>query len=126
MANNKWQRVIAFVCAASFLVTSCSSLHRVSIPGSETSASIPAVQVGDTVIVTTRTGEEKKFKVTAIESDALVGKDVRVLYTDMASLSLKHYTTSSTALTILIIGAIAAVVVGVVATKDAVEETVGL
>ena len=126
MANNKWQRVIAFVCAASFLVTSCSSLHRVSIPGSETSASIPAVQVGDSVVVTTRTGEEKKFKVTAIDPDALVGKDVRVLYADMASLSLKHYTTSNTALAILIIGAIAAVVIGVVATKDAVEETVGL
>src|SRR5687767_9928234 len=103
MTNNKWRRAIAVVCMVSFPVTSCTSLHRVSIPGSETTATVPAVQVGDSVVVNTRTGEEKKFKVTAIEPDALVGKDVRVPYADMASLSVLQPNGAKTTLAVVAI-----------------------
>lgn len=124
MTTNKWQRVIAFVCCASFFVTSCTSLNQVSIPGAETTAAVPAVQVGDSVVITTKTGEKKSFKVTAVEAAALAGKDARVLYTDMASLSVKHTHAGKTAI------AIAAVVIGILiivamtSLGDGIEETV--
>ncbi len=125
MTTNKWQRVIALVCCASFFVTSCTTLNQVSIPGTETSAAVPAVQVGDSVVITTRTGEKKKFKVTAIESDALAGKGVRVLYTDMASLSVKESSVSmgaTLAVALVVLGIL--IVVGADALSDGVEESV--
>ena len=121
---NRWQRAIACICIVSFLVTSCTSLHRVSIPGSETSAAVPAVQAGDSVVVTTKTGGEKKFTVTAIEPDALVGKDVRVLYADMASLSVKRSSTGKTTLAVVLVVLGILFLVGLEATDDAIDETI--
>jgi len=100
MTNNKWQRVIALVCAMSFLVTSCTTLDHVSIPGAETTAALPAVQVGDSVLLTTKAGAKKTFKVTAVEPDALAGKNERVLYADMASLSVKRGDKAATAIAV--------------------------
>lgn len=126
MTNNNWQRAIALVCVASFLVTSCTSLHRVSIPGAETTAAAPAVQVGDSVVVNTRAGAEKKFKVTAIEPDALVGKDVRVPYNDMASLSVRQTSTGKTTLAVVLIVLGILIIVGTDALADGTEEAIDL
>jgi hypothetical protein len=104
-------------------VTSCTTLNQVSIPGTETTAAVPAVQVGDPVVITTRTGEKKKFKVTAIEPDALAGKSVRVLYTDMANLRVKESSMSTgaaVALALVVLGIL--IVVGADAIGDGIEE----
>jgi hypothetical protein len=90
MASNRWQRAIAVMCAVSFVLTSCYSLNPVSIPSGESPPALPAVNVGDTVVITTRTKETKTFAVTAVEADALVGKGVRVAYADMAALNVKR------------------------------------
>jgi len=124
MTNNKWQRIIAFVCVASLLVTSCTSLHRVSVPGSETSSTVPSVQVGDSVVVTTRAGEQKKFKVTAVEPEALAGKDVRVAYADMASLSVRQTSVGKTTLLVALVTLGVYMIVGADALEDGVEETI--
>ena len=124
MTNNKWQRVIAFVCVASFLVTSCTSLHRVSVPGSETSSTVPSVQVGDSVVVTTRAGEQKKFKVTAVEPEALAGKNVRVAYADMASLNVRQTSVGKTTLLVALVTLGVYMIVGADALEDGVEETI--
>lgn len=126
MTSNNWQRAIALVCSVSFLVTSCTSLHQVSIPGAETSAAAPAVQVGDSVVVNTKAGEEKKFKVTAIEPASLVGKDVRVPYADMASLSVKRTSTGKTTLTVALIVLGILIIVGSDALMDGTEEAIDL
>jgi hypothetical protein len=126
MTNNKWQRTIAFACIVSFVVTSCTSLHRVSIPGSETSASVPAVQVGDSVVVTTKTAEEKRFTITAIEPDALVGKDVRVPYAEMASLSVRKPNGGKTTLAVVLIVLGILIIVGVAALDEGVDESIEL
>ena len=123
MMANKWHRVIAIVCTVSFLVTSCTTLERVSIPGSETTAQV-SVQVGDSVVATTRTGEEKKFKVTAIEPDALVGKDVRVPYADMATLSVKESNKGMTTLAVALVVLGILIVVGANGLADGVGEAV--
>ena len=126
MTNNKWQRIIAFVCVASFLVTSCTSLHRVSVPGSETSSTVPSVQVGDSVVVTTRAGEQKKFKVTAVEPEALAGKDVRVAYADMASLSVRQTSVGKTTLLVALVVLGILTIVGSDALLDGTEDAIDL
>jgi len=123
-ADNKWYRVVAIVCTLSFLLTSCSTLDRVTIPGTETSSSIPAVQVGDSVVVTTKAGEEKKFEVTAVESDALVGKNVRVAYADMTTLSVKRSNKGMTTLAVALVVLGILIVVGADALGDGVGEAV--
>jgi hypothetical protein len=120
--SNKWQRVIAFVCAAGFLVTSCTTLDHVSIPGTETSAAVPAVQVGDSVLITTKAGKEKSFKVTAVEPDALAGKHERVLYADMASLSVKRGDKAATTIAVALVVLGVLIVIGADALGDGVED----
>ncbi len=124
MAANKWQRAIAFVCVASFLVTSCTSLDRISIPGAETAAALPAVQVSDSVVITTKQGEKKRFKVTAVETDALAGEGVRVLYADMASLSVRKSDGGKTAIAVALVVLGILIVVGADALADGVEESI--
>ena len=102
MVSVRWQRAIAVLCAVSFVLTSCYSLNPVLIPSGESPPALPAVQVGDTVVVTThKTTEKKTFAVTAVEADALVGKDVRVAYADMTSLNIKRFRKGPTALVVL-------------------------
>lgn len=124
MAADKWQRTIAVVCVVSFLVTSCTSLDRISIPGAETAAALPAVQVSDSVVVTTKQGEEKRFKVTAVESDALAGFGVRVLYTDMASLSVRNSDRGKTWIAVALVALGVLIVVGADALGDGVEDSI--
>ena len=103
MASVRWQRAIAVLCAVSFLLTSCYSLNPVMIPSGESPPALPAVQVGDTVVVTThKTTEKKTFAVTAVEADALVGKGVRVAYADMTSLNVKRIRKGATTLAVVI------------------------
>lgn len=97
MSKGRWQRAIALVCVVSFLVTSCTSLHSVAIPSPENPALLPAVKVGDTVDITTKTTGHKTFEITAVEADALVGKGVRVPYADMATLNVKRIRKGPTA-----------------------------
>jgi len=84
------QRAIALLIIATFLLTSCTSLQGVPLPGPDQPTATPAVKVGETVEVTTRGGETKRFKVTAVETDALVGDNVRVAYKDMTSLQVER------------------------------------
>ena len=123
MTANKWQRAIAIVCVASFLVTSCTSLDRVSIPGAETAAALPAVRVSDAVVIRTKNGEDKRFKVTAVEADALAGEGVRVLYADMASLSVRKSDSGKTVLAVALVVLGILIVISADALADGVEES---
>jgi len=103
MVSARWQRAIAVLCAVSFVLTSCYSLNPVLIPSGESPPALPAVQVGDTVVVTTKkTTEKKTFIVTAVEAEAVVGKGVRVAYADMTSLSVKRIRKGATTLAVVI------------------------
>jgi len=90
MAASTWQRALTVVFIAVFLATSCTSLETVNIPAPESPPAPLAVKVGDTVVLTTRDNKEKRFKVHAVEADALVGKFERVAYADMATLNIEH------------------------------------
>jgi hypothetical protein len=81
-----WQRAVATLVAVSYLA-GCASLQNVPL-GQNTPR--PAVEVGESVVVTTKSGEKKSFTVTAVESDALIGGSLRVSYAEMAQLDVKR------------------------------------
>ncbi len=114
MSMESWRRAVALSVITSFLMTSCASLEDVAIPAADQPAATPPVKVGDTVEVTTRDGEKKRFKVTAVDADGIAGEDVRVAYKDMSILRLEHGTAEkSTKTSLIVIGVL--LLVGAVA-----------
>ena len=104
MIPNRWQRMVAAVCAVTLLLSGCTTLHDVPIPSGETPPSLPQVKVGDEVVILTKTLQKKKFTVTAVEADALVGKGERVAYADMATLGVKQISKGATTVLLVVIG----------------------
>jgi hypothetical protein len=101
------QRFLALLTASIFLATGCASLHNVPM-----SQGRPDVQVGESVVVTTRDGAEHQFKVTALDDDALRGGSERIAYADMQSLQVRRSDGLHVNKTAMIVGA---VVLGAVA-----------
>jgi hypothetical protein len=127
MNNNKCQRGIALLCTLSFLLTSCTTLQGVRIPGATTPTSLATAQVGDKVVVTLKTGETKTFRVTAVEPDALVGEDLRIAYADMSTVSVKRMHVEHTVLVVATIGLVLAVAATIKAghsINDAIKEVI--
>ncbi|HEY4645746.1 MAG TPA: hypothetical protein VIH25_05645 [Steroidobacteraceae bacterium] len=106
MQASEWQRVIALIVTLNFILTACTSLQGVPLPGPDQPSATPAVKVGETVEVTTRAGEKLRFKVTSVETDALVGEEVRVAYADMASLQVERSDGARTGVAAWIVGGI--------------------
>jgi len=94
-------------------MTSCTTLQNVPLPSGETPPSLPAVKVGDYVVVTTKAMKKEKFAVTAIESDALVGDDVRIAYSDMSKLDIEHIHKGATTALVVAIAALVYIGYGV-------------
>lgn len=109
MRTGLGRRIVAVIVVASFFITSCASFQDVQLPTADQPTATPAVNVGDTVEATTREGAKKRFKVTAVESDGLVGQDVRVAYKDMTSLRVERQSASSGKTTAWIIVGVVAV-----------------
>ena len=86
MIHTIFRRAIALVVATAFLTTGCASLQPVALNNSAGHVERPSVNVGESVVVKTTSGQTRKFTVTSVEDDALVGKGVRVPYAEIASL----------------------------------------
>jgi hypothetical protein len=90
MFRSVLNRAVALLAVTAFLTTGCASLQPVALNHSGDRIERPAVQVGESVVVKTTSGQTRKFTVTSVEDDALVGKNVRVPYADMASLDVSR------------------------------------
>jgi hypothetical protein len=90
MNTLRWQRAVALIVVATYLTTGCASLQPVALNHSSQRIERPAVNVGESVVVKTTGGETRKFTVTEVGDDALVGKNVRVPYAEMASLEVSR------------------------------------
>jgi hypothetical protein len=86
MKTRTWNRVVALLVTVSYLA-GCANLQNVPLGQSIVH---PEVEVGESVVVTTKTGEKKTFTVTAVENDALVGSNARVPYAEMARLDVER------------------------------------
>lgn len=107
MRTESWQRAVSLAVITSLLITSCMSLQDVQLPASDQPTATPAVKVGEIVEVTTRDGEKKRFAVTTVEADALVGQDVRVAYEDMTSLKVERSAAEKpTKIALIVIGGV--------------------
>ena len=118
--KSRFRSLVALLTGVSVLFTGCVSMQSVPLPVSGQPTQTVAVKVGDKVQVQTKSGETFVFKVTAVESDTLVGKvdplgkEVRVKYQDIASLKVERVDAARTSLagvgTVLIIVGVAALV----------------
>jgi hypothetical protein len=90
MTISSLRRAVALIAVTAFLTTGCASLQPVSLNHSADRIERPAVNVGESVVVKTTSGQTRKFTVTSVENDALVGKGVRVPYAEMASLDVSR------------------------------------
>jgi hypothetical protein len=86
MKIRTWNRAVSLLVAVAYLA-GCASLQNVPL---SQSVIHPEVAVGESVVVTTKTGEKKSFTVTAVENEALVGTNSRVPYSEMARLDVKR------------------------------------
>jgi hypothetical protein len=90
---NRLQRALVLLLSCCFLATSCATTRVTSFPNEQTPNIQPDLAVGNTVRATLNTGEVRQFKVTAMEADALVGKNIRILYKDLRFLEVKKMST---------------------------------
>lgn len=111
MTHTIWRRAIALIAATAFLTTGCASLQPVALNHSAGQVQRPSVNVGENVVVKTTSGQTKKFTVTAVEDDALVGQGVRVPYADMAKLDVARAGEHGKMSTGLIVGIVVGVAV---------------
>ena len=88
------RQFIALVGCLSLFLQGCTTMQAVPVPqgGSGTAA----VEVGDTVEATTRAGEVKRFKVTAITDEELQGADARIPYSEIVNLKVAHHDAGNT------------------------------
>jgi len=110
MISSIWRRAVSLVAVAAFLTTGCASMQPIALDHSAGRVARPSVNVGESVVVKTTNGQTRKFTVTSVEDDALVGKDVRVPYAEMASLDVSRAGEHK-----MSTGLIVGIVVGVVA-----------
>jgi|SRR5882672_5880142 len=97
-------RSIAWIITLVFALSACTSLQGVPMPAEP--GKTPAVKVGEQVEVTNKKGETLKFRVTALEPDALVGKNVRVPYTDISILQVERTDPAQTGVTVWIVAGV--------------------
>jgi hypothetical protein len=110
MTSSLWRRAVSLFAVAAFLTTGCASTQPVPVNQRAGHVERPAVNVGESVVVKTTGGQTRKFTVTSVEDDALVGKDVRVPFAEIASLDVSRPGAHK-----MSTGLIVGIVVGVVA-----------
>ena len=106
------RQTIALVGCLSLFLQGCTAMQVVPVP--QGGSAIAAVQVGDTVEATTRAGEVKRFSVTGVTNEELQGADVRMAYSEIASLEVARQDKSKTRTAWWIVGgaALVALIVG--------------
>lgn len=103
----------ALLAGASLLLSGCTTTQSVAVPIQ--GAPVASVHVGDDAQVQTKSGQTISFVVTQVESDTLVGKDVRVKFQDISSVQVKRLDKMQTAKAgagVLLVAVLVAVAVG--------------
>jgi len=83
--GSKW--FCAALLALVAMTGGCTSMRGVDEPGTQARQ---RVEVGETVRVHTSDAREYEFRVTAVDDDALIGKDVRVPFDDIERLEVRE------------------------------------
>ncbi len=107
--NNK--NLLSILAAGLVLLTfaGCSTLEYVPINRSKPEELRSQLAVGNTVHVRLQSGDQRQFRIVALEADAIVGRDVRIAYKDIDLLEVKTRDYEGTTKTALAVGALALV-----------------
>jgi hypothetical protein len=110
MKLSQSKAIVLLVVAMNLVWTSaCTSMQTVTMPGR---TQVPAVSVGEDVAVTKVDGQKLRFKVTAVEPDALLGKEVRVPYQDIAILEVRRHDRNETGTVVAVVSGALVVALG--------------
>jgi hypothetical protein len=119
MTVNRWLTPLLCCC---ILVSSCTTLRRVSLPAEPQPTPDSMIKPGDTVVVTLRDGTSHQIKVDVVEPDAITGKPadsaqpLRYPFADMQTLKKRSvsFQKAGAALTIATLTALGVVVAAMI------------
>jgi hypothetical protein len=120
--NERFRRGIVAMTAASLLSSACTTVESVPIPRSNPRELQTTLRVGETVIVKTIDGQERQFRILALEEDAIVGRHERISYADILWVNARTTDYKGTALTVLATTALVIVYVGLLVLEAESEE----
>jgi hypothetical protein len=110
--NNKNLRPVAALALALLTLVGCTSLEYLPVDRSRPEELQSRLNVGETVVVRLKNGEEREFRITALEPDAIVGRKERVAYQDVDVIEVKYLDYQGTAQATGAVALLALVVVG--------------
>ena len=119
--NNKNLRLVAVTVLLATLA-GCTTLEYVPIERAQPETLRTRLEVGETVIVRLHSGDERKFRIRALEADAIVGRGERIAYKDIDRIDVKTVDYEGTAKSTLAVAAIAAVYIASVLIEAELEE----
>jgi len=98
------------IVVVALLVTlgGCSTLEYVPIERAQPETLRTQLEVGDTVIVRLHSGDQRQFRIRALEPEALIGRDERIAYKDIDRIDVKTVDYAGTAKSALAVTALAA------------------
>lgn len=98
--------VTTVLIALCLVSTGCTATHMLPVPSATTEPSrLPTP--GNKVVVTLQSGEIRRFRLEAVEADALKGKDISVPFTDIEKLQETQFSMKRTSN--LVFGTLAAI-----------------
>ena len=109
--NNKKMRCILAAGLVLLNLVGCSTLEYVPINRSKPETVRQQLEVGQTVHIRLHSGDQHRFRVVALEPDAIVGHDDRIAYRDIDLLEVETRDYEGTTKTALAVGALALVFV---------------
>src|ERR1043165_5272094 len=100
----------------------CATLESVPINRSRPQELQAQLAVGDTVHVRLQSGDQRQFRIVALEPDAIVGRDYRVPYKDIDLLEIKTVDFEGPTKTMLAVSALALVYVAAAVIEAELDE----
>jgi hypothetical protein len=87
--NNNRRSVLAAGLVLMALM-GCTSLESVPVNRSKPEDLRAQLAVGETVIVRLHNGDQRQFRIVALENDAIVGRDERIAFRDIDVIDVKY------------------------------------
>lgn len=122
MKNNNLRWVVAAAGFVLVTLAGCSTLEYVPINRSKPETVRSQLAVGETVHVRLQSGEQRQFRIVALEPDAIVGRDERIAYRDIDLLEVKTTDYEGTTKTALAAGAVVLVFIAAAVIEAEIED----
>jgi hypothetical protein len=89
--------LIIALCSLCIVAAGCTTARPVPLPQVASETQATGIKPGDRVVVRLRSGEIRRFRVTAVDADALIGKGDRIAFADIEKLEHRKFSVGRTA-----------------------------